>query len=171
MNGFPRLAVEQGELAAAAGGEDPKSMGPEWLGMIHFVLAYEHGRQGEWAKADHELVHLMQVWPDNPLAVFLTGEKLAADGQYEQAADSLEKAAAGTQGEWLAKKLAARAREVRDHKGDAKPLFTDTRFLCDVLVFCVAEKAKEKAPQRLKGFVASAQRLGQNLIDSLPMGE
>jgi len=171
MNGFPKLGVEQGELAAAVGGQDPKSFGPEWLSLVHLVLASEYLCQNEGRKADLEVVRAMQVWPDNPLAVFLTGEKLAADGQYEQAAESLEKAATGTQYEWLAKKLSARAREVRDRKGDAKPLFTDIGFLCDVMVYCVAETAEEKAPRQLKGVVAAARSLGKRFLDALPTKE
>jgi len=109
----------------------------------------------------------MRAWPDNPVCVFLTGERLAADGRYEKAAESLEKQAAGTQYEWLARRLTARARQVRDNKGEAAPLFTDTGFLCDVMIHCVGEKAQQKAPRQLKGAIAAARSLTQRVLDHL----
>ena len=167
MNGLPRLGVEQVQASAVAAGEDPNAVGPEWLGTIHLFLAAECLSRRELREADIQLARSMQVWPDNPLCVFLIGERLAADGQYEKAAESLESRAAGTSEEWLARRLAARARQVRDNKAEAKPLFSDTGFLCDVMVHCVGEKAEQKAPKQLKGAIATARSLAQRILDHI----
>jgi len=167
MNGLPRLGAEQIEVSAAAAGQDPNSIGPQWLGTIHLYLVYEALSRRDFREADMQLSRSMRAWPDNPVCVFLTGERLAADGRYEQAAESLEKEAAGTEYEWLARRLTARARQVRDRKGDAAPLFTDTGFLCDVMVHCVGEKAQQKAPKQLQGAIAAARSLTQRILDQL----
>ena len=167
MNGLPRLGTEQVEASAAAAGQDPNSFGPECLGTIHLYLVYDALSRRDFIAADMQLSRAMRVWPDNPVCVFLTGERLAADGRYEKAAESLEKQAAGTEYEWLARRLTARARQVRDQKGDAAPLFTDTGFLCDVMIHCVGEKAQQKAPRQLKGAIAAARSLTQRVLDHL----
>ena len=167
MNGLPRLGAEQVEASAAAAGQDPNSVGPQWLGTIHLYLVYEAISRRDFVAADMQLSRAMRAWPDNPVCVFLTGERLAADGRYEKAAESLEKQAAGTEYEWLARRLTARARQVRDQKGDAVPLFSDTGFLCDVMIHCVGEKAQQKAPRQLKGVIAAARSLTQRILDNL----
>jgi hypothetical protein len=167
MNGLPRLGTEQVEASAAAAGQNPNSVGPQWLGTIHLYLAVDAISRRDFRAADMQLSRAMRAWPDNPVCVFLTGERLAADGRYEQAAESLEKQAAGTQYEWLARRLTARARQVRDNKGDAAPLFSDTGFMCDVMIHCVGEKAQQKAPRQLKGAIAAARSLTQRILDQL----
>ena len=171
MNGLPNLGAEQMEQAAAAADRDPKAVGPKWLAVVHMVLAWNYISQRELKKADLEIVRAMQAWPDNPISVFLTGERFAADGQYEEAADSLAKATKGTKHEWLSKKLASRAREVRDKKGAAEPLFFDTGFMCNVMIFYVSESAEAKAPQQLKGVIPAARWLGNKLDVGAPAKE
>lgn len=171
MNGLPNLGAEQMEKGVAAGNQDAKKVGPQWLAAVHMLLAWNYISQRELKKADLEIVRATQAWPDNPVAVFLTGERLAADGQYEEAADSLEKATKGTKHEWLAKKLSARAREVRDKKGAAEPLFFDTGFMCNVMAVCVAEGTEEKAPKQLKGVVRAARWLSNKLDVGPPAKE
>ncbi|MCE5277032.1 MAG: hypothetical protein LLG03_03260 [Planctomycetaceae bacterium] len=163
-NGMPILGAQEVEHCAATGDANPAMTGPQLLSTIHLILAYDHCTKRDLRSADLEVVRAMRAWPDNPISVFLTGERLAADGKYEQAAESLEKSASGAEHEWLAQKLAARARHVRDKKGDAEPLFSDTGFLTAVLVEYGGEAAKDKAPAGLRGFITACQNIGRQLL-------
>ncbi|MCE5324847.1 MAG: hypothetical protein LLG01_00375 [Planctomycetaceae bacterium] len=163
-NGMPLLGAQEVEQCAAAADANPTMTGPQLLSTIHLILAYDHCTKRDLRSADLEVVRAMRAWPDNPMTVFLTGERLAADGKYEQAAESLEKSAKGAEHEWIAQKLAARARHVRDKKGDAEPLFSDTGFLCAVMVQYGGDSAKERAPHQLKGLITACQQLGKQLL-------
>ena len=167
FNGLPQLSIEQAdEVAKVTPSKNIK--GPELVGSVNLFIAFNHLEQKNYTEADKSVVRAMQAWPDNPLSVFLTGDKLAANGQYEEAADSLEKECKDTKNEWLAKKLAARAREVRDKKGRVQPLFTDKVFLAEVLLTCLGKSAGEEASAWTGKLASSAQRLGQTLLDKLP---
>ena len=50
------------------------------LGSIHLVAALLYLDSRDYKRADVEIVRAMKVWPNNPVSVFLTGERLAADG-------------------------------------------------------------------------------------------
>ena len=170
MNDLPELAlIEMQKLSDAAGDRD---YGPETLGSIHLVAALLYLDSRDYKRADVEIVRAMKVWPNNPVSVFLTGERLAADGKYEEAADSLEKAAAGSDLDWLASKIADRARQLRDQRGETEPLLHDPAFLRDVLLRYLFETAKDSEPaQRLRGWIDSAQHFGKRLLDKLPGGD
>ena len=167
MNDLPRLAVAEIEASAVEGEDDVSA--PELLAGIHLALGCLHLHNGDLQPADIELVRAMRVWPNNPLSVFLTGERLAAGGEHEKAAQSLDTLAAGTDREWLAAAIAKRARELRDEQGDARPLLHDTAFLRDVVGRYVLETAKDsQAMQTVRGWVGSARGFGARLLEHLP---
>jgi tetratricopeptide (TPR) repeat protein len=141
-DGMPRLAAEDLEQALASS-ELKAGLGQEQLGSVHFLLACMHAHERRYAEADREFVIAVQTWPDNPAVVFVTGERLAADGQYEKAAQSLEKSAQGTRQQWLAEILAARAREIRDGKSDARSLIADPKLLLEVTIRGLTESGKD----------------------------
>ena len=167
MNDLPSLAlIEMQKLSDAA---DGREYGPETLGAIHLVAALLYLDSRDYKRADVEMVRAMKAWPNNPVSVFITGERLAADGRHEEAAESLEKAAAGTELDWLARKIADRARQLRDQKGETEPLLHDPAFLRDVLLRYLYEAAKDSEPaQRLRGWTDSARAFGARLLDKLP---
>jgi hypothetical protein len=132
MHNLPRLARREFEGAVAAGSvENP--MPEEYEGLLHGYLCYEYISQKEYAKADVEAARAMRAWPNNPLAVFITGERLLADGKREQAAESLEAAVKGTKYEWLAGPAAERVREIRETRGPVKPLVGDPKLLAKLM--------------------------------------
>ncbi len=47
------------------------------------------------------------------------------------------------------------------------PVFTDTGFLCDVMIHCVGEQAEQKAPRQFKGAIAAARSLAQRILDRI----
>jgi hypothetical protein len=130
VNKMPNRGV--GVLEQAVSGEKPGSAAKS-LCAAHVLLALYYASEKDMAQADLHAARSLQVWPENPIAEFLAGEKLLANGQREAAADSLEKSAAGSKYEWAARRLARRAREIRD--GDAsKPLFRDPALIRDLIL-------------------------------------
>ena len=169
-NDLRRFAVREFETLDTLTGENEQQYsGPELLAAIHLLAAYVHLRDRQYRRADLELVRAMRVWPNNSVSVFLTGERLAAEGQYEKAADSLEQAARGTQHQWLAERITQRARQLRDDEGEAEPLLTDKRFMCEVALHYIGEAAKQsEAAESLQQSVAAAKQFGNNMLEHLP---
>ena len=164
LHNLPRLAQREFEAATAEGLRDDP-MPAEYQGLLHLYLAYEHLSKKEYTKADLEAARAMRAWPNNPLAVFLTGERLLADGKPEQAAESLEAAVAGTKYDWLAAAVAQRAREIRDSKGPAKPLVSDSAFMAKLMLYTLTRSAAESAPAKtLQQWSTSAQEFIQRLV-------
>ncbi|MDF1666195.1 MAG: hypothetical protein P1V97_30845, partial [Planctomycetota bacterium] len=130
FNDFPELAaLELNELAKAEG---QQQISKEALAVLHLALAAHCFKSLQIERGERNLTRAMRLWPNNPLAVFVTGEKLAANGDVEKAAISLETVAKNTKAEWLANLLTKRARTLRDSGGEASALVSDSTFLRDV---------------------------------------
>jgi hypothetical protein len=144
--------------------------GHQMLAAFHIFTAYEALKKGQLVKMDAEIAASLRAWPDNPWAVFLTGEKLAANGEWEKAADSLEAKAAGTEDAWLARRLAQRARDLRDGKGSTKALVFDARFLLEVLPRITVSAAKKSESAKKVGAVLDeAKTFAEELRQKLPL--
>jgi hypothetical protein len=139
------------------------------LAGVHLFLAGTYLQGKDHENADRELVRAMRVWPNNPVSVYLTGECLAANGEREKAAKSLEAAAAGTKDEWLAKKVAERARQIRDGEIEDDTLFHDREFVTRVALHYLAVAAKESPwAAHLQGMLEAADSFGHALMAKLP---
>jgi len=141
---------------------------------LHAFMAYDAGKKREFAKMDAEIAQIVRVWPENPLVVYLTGEKLAAGGEWERAADSLEASVAGTKDEWMAQRLAERARELRDGRGSTKAFVLDARFLIPFVARGVSAQAENSSiGKNSSSAVEQAKSFGKTLLDNfkLPGGE
>ena len=174
-NGLNHLGVKEFELALA----EPEGVGggetslPWSRAQIHLLSAILFTYQGELSEADKEIMEAIKVDPGGPIAAFVTGERLTADGEYEKAAESLETylARAGDADSWLAKRLTERAREIRDKRGDAEPLCHDIGFACEVgLHYMGQDLAKSPAGQKLNQWAESARRFGAQLTTQLAGG-
>ncbi|MCL2641322.1 MAG: hypothetical protein FWD53_10785, partial [Phycisphaerales bacterium] len=108
-HGCRRLAEQQLETLAT----NSEFSSRELLAGTHLLMAFIAMLDKDNSRVELELTRAMNAWPDNPITVYLTGERLAADGQWEKAADSLETALAGTKDKWLAAAIAERARVIR----------------------------------------------------------
>jgi len=174
-NGLNHLAVREFTGAITVhGGVGPAEELPPWLrARVHALSALGLLYEKDLAGADREIMEAVKADPQGPLAAFLTGERLAANGEYEKAAESLESAARAKGGdEWLARRVTERAREIRDKKGGAEPLFCDTGFLCQVALHYVGEAAKRSEPARkLQRSLDSAKGFGAQFRRHLPGGE
>lgn len=156
------------EFEAAVMPELPGS-GNYLAGFAHLLQAYIAITERDYLKADQEVASLVQIWPDCPVTVFITGEKLAANGEYVRAAESLEQAATGKKGEWLARRLSERARQIRDQQGAAEPLLFDSGFIVEIFAHSVAEAAKDSPQmQSFKNSTDSATSLAKRMMSLIP---
>ena len=149
--------------------EDDRGDSSELLAGVHLTIAYFHLRSEEYEAADPELVRSMQIWPNNPFSVFLTGERLAASGEYEQAAKSLEDLAKNSDEKWFAKRIAARARELRDSPEEGQSLLYDKAFMTEVVLKYVWMSAEKSEPAaQVKQTIENARRFGGRVLQRIP---
>jgi len=165
MNDMQHLAVEKIEQIPKV----DRGEGEELLAGIHLVLAFFHMKEKNYPAADRELVRSIQIWPNNSVSVFLTGEKLAATGEYEKAANSLQAMAKNADQKWFAKRIAERARQLRDDKAGGQSLIHDKRFLARVAMeFIWANAEKTESGAEVKKMVDNAQGFGKHILGFLP---
>jgi hypothetical protein len=170
LNGWDKTALRELDQAARLAPEGWNGFGStQAVALCHVYLADKALRRGQLRQADLEIARAIKAWPDNPLMAFLTGEKLAANGEWVKAADSLEAQAAGTKNEWLAKRLAQRAREFRESKGNTPGLFSDPAFILEVMAQAISESTRDSAAlKKLQQLVDDARALGARAVEKLP---
>jgi tetratricopeptide (TPR) repeat protein len=163
MNGYPILAGETFEGVSTL--PELAKLGPEMVAGIHLLLMGYNLKQKEYTKADEHLVRAIKAWPDNPVAVYLTGEQQLANGETELAKESFEKAAAGTDAEWLSKELKVRVKDIQDGK-ETDALFTDLGFMRK-LVFHYLALAARKSPEakQIQDQLERAKAFGTRTLD------
>jgi hypothetical protein len=171
MRGWTRLTAREVEaFSKYAESSEGAVNGKQFLALMHTYLAYDALTKREFEKMDARITQSLRAWPDNPLVVFLTGERLAAKGEWEKAANSLETQAAGAKDEWLAKLLAQRARDLRDGRGSAKALVLDGQFLTDMAAHYTLNAAKNSAAaKKLGAAVDEAKAFGRELWQKMPL--
>jgi len=171
LQGWNQLAAPEAEaFEKQAQIIDGPVNGQQLVAMFHAFTACDAFTKRDFLKMDAAVAQSIRAWPDNPLAAYLTGEKLAANGEWEKAAVSLEARAAGTEDEWIAQRLAQRARDLRDGKGTTKALVLDTRFLAQLAVHATVKTARNSAAgKRLGEFVEGAKTFGQQLRERVPL--
>jgi len=122
--------------------------GRQLLAAIHALLAYGYATEKDWNRMDRELAHAVRIWPDNPLVVFLSGERLLADGRKEPALETFTRATAGGEAAWLAPLVEKRIRQVRDSTGVAPPLLLDHELIAKCVLHSLIEQAQRSEPGR-----------------------
>jgi len=161
-NGWTRLSIRQIESMIDCGDEyDPEVQEAMYLFSAMLFVADK-----DFARADADLARALKADPNNAVAVFVTGERLAAGGEWEKAAASLEKSARECSGdEWLARQISERARQVRDGRGADQPLFYDKKFVARIVMHYLAQAAgKSAAVREVLGWVRSARRFGAGML-------
>jgi hypothetical protein len=131
------------------------------LSLWHLFLAGHYGYE-EWdlRKVDQHLSWLIRLNPDSEPVAYLTGQKHAVDGHWEEVGSSMENAYAGTEDEPIIKLLAGRIRAIRDSSKTEPPpnLVTDPKFLFQIsftLVKTIANNAH--LSERMHKLLASAR--------------
>ncbi|HCE46096.1 MAG TPA: hypothetical protein DET40_21335 [Lentisphaeria bacterium] len=102
------------------------------LSFWHLFLAFHYGyEEKDLMKMDQHLSWLIRLNPDSELVVYLTGQKLGADGTCVEVDSSIEKAYACTVDEPIIKLFAERIRSIRDSARTAPPpsMMTEPKFL------------------------------------------
>ena len=153
---------------------NPKNAGldNQIRGGLHLFMAGLYMKKLRFLEADKALARAVRACPNNSVVVYLTGERLAAQGKFEEANKSLQRAAAGTKQEWLAKQIAKRTRELRDNPQQMKPLVFDYRFVYKLVkAFLNCPSMKSKAASRLKEWLSIATRLSDEMWKQIPNKE
>ncbi|MFT3829306.1 MAG: hypothetical protein QM691_06310 [Opitutaceae bacterium] len=163
--GFTELAA--GESSRVSGSN---TQGRQLLAAIHAVLAYAYGAEKDWVQMDRELGEAVRIWPNNPLVVYLSGERLLADGRREQALETFARAS-GAEAAWFAPLLEARVRAVRDSTGEVPPLLPDKAFLFKAVLYSLVEEARGTMLGEPLTRLAASVRLLPALLGSEPAGE
>jgi hypothetical protein len=174
-SGLPKMAAREMQAVPAGSAEAQKMNDPAVQATFCIIRAIMAAQDKDYDRADLELMRAMKIYPENPLMVYLTGERQVGEGQYEKAEGTLEDLARLLPPDadpWLLQHIQERARYIRDKKGDAEPLFTDRKRLCDLAVRGLWHAAKTSVPARtLAGWVDSARGLGTEFMKYLPGGE
>ncbi len=153
--GFTALA---GREASKISGDTES--GRQLLAAIHATLAYCHAAEKDWRQMDRELGEAVRIWPDNPLVVFLAGERLLADGRREEALETFGRVTAGTEAAWLAPLIEERVRAVRDSTGEVPTLVLDNSFILKAALLSLRQEARGADTGRLFAKLCdAAQRL------------
>ncbi len=139
------------------------------VALIHVWRAGSALQRKDFNTADREIATALKTWPDGPLAALMRGERLAAGGEWKQAADLLEAQVSDTTDEWLARRLAQRARELRATQGTAPSPFADPSFVFEVVTRAVDKSARDLGfYQWLQQFLADARGFGLRVMGKLP---
>lgn len=129
FHGWNRLAaLEVEKLARTADQSDYPIEGEDAVVMARAFVAGDAVLKRDWKRADEQIAECVKLAPNHPIVVYLTGERLAANGEWEKAAESMEAKALSSDEQWIAEKLARRARELRDGKGSKQSLYLDPGF-------------------------------------------
>lgn len=153
--GFTELAALEASKIS-----DDTEQGRQLLAAAHAGLAYFYASEKDWKAVDRELARAVRIWPNNPLVVFVTGERLLADGRKEQALETFARAAAGTEGAWLTPLIEQRVRAVRDSNGELPPLVFDSAFTVRCTLHLLLHEAKQsESGRKLARFLEAAQLL------------
>lgn len=178
LQGFRHLSAREFEALSS----EEEALGGagrcrELLAGVHLFMALEHCSGKEYAKADLELSRAIKVMPDPWFAALQKGmadiveRERQAVLDSEKGADGLYKLSAVVDGDWLAKRLAQRAEEVRSKKDKAGPLFGDPAFKRELVVHLVAKAAKDSpAAKKLQGWLGAAGGLGRRFLEVMPGG-
>lgn len=167
LQGCPRTCAQS--ISDALGGDGTVEVDTRAQGCLHIFAAAAYLQFKDYRRADLEIVRSLKVWPDNPAMAYVTGQRLSEEGKWEEAADSLEKAAETEEEKWLAEYITKRARNLRDSKGAAEPLFYDPAIKRKFMIWQLAKLAKNSPPARKAAeWVDCARAFGKELMAKLP---
>jgi len=171
LQGWNRLASSEFEIVAReVGSREGPIDGDMIVALVHGVAAYDAMTKNDLVRMDAEIAESIRAWPNNPLSVYLTGERLAANGEWEEAAESFEAQVAGTKDAWLAERLASRARALRDGKGTAKGFVLDAPLVIQFGMHMLIEKmAESPAREKFETALSQVRKAGEQLREKIKL--
>jgi hypothetical protein len=168
--GWNRLAAAEVELLAARAPESDYDIKSEdAVILLRVLMAGDAVHQQDWQKLDELVADCIKIAPNHPMVVYLTGEQLAANGDWEKAAVSMEAQARNADEKWVADKLSQRARELRDGQGN-QSRFVDSKLFLDMSIFLLQRHAKHsEAARKLATLWEQAGAVGKGWFDGSPV--
>jgi tetratricopeptide (TPR) repeat protein len=174
INGYPKMASRLASQVPEGSDNAADLSKPEVQGIFCLLRAALAAMDKDYEQADIQLVQAMKVYPNNIVAVYLTGEVQVGEGQYEKAAgtmDDLIKSLPPDSPAWLLERVRDRARYLRDKKGEPEPLFTDKKFLTELVLQAIWESAKKSEEGRkVQAQIEKARAFGGQFLKYLPGG-
>jgi len=170
MHAWNRTAARELRLAAELAPPEWHGVaGPQAFAVFNVWQAGDCLRRRDFSQADLAIARIVQAWPESPLIPLVRAERLAASGQGAEAADMLENA--NCKDQWLAERLAQRARELRDGNGRTAPLSSDPVFLLEFATKTWGGSLQDSAAfKQIQTWLTLAKDFGQRLIEKLPGG-
>jgi hypothetical protein len=168
LHAWNRTAARELRLAAElAPAEWHGVAGPQAFAMFNVWQAGDCLRRRDFNQADLAIARVVQAWPESPLMPLIRAERLAASGQAAEAADLLE--SANCKDQWLEKRFAQRARELRNGTGRTAPLSSDPAFLFEFATKTWGGSLQDSAAfKQIQTWLSLAKDFGQRLIEKLP---
>ncbi|MEI7728451.1 MAG: hypothetical protein WCO56_02720 [Verrucomicrobiota bacterium] len=164
--GLPRLSLLEADYLSATLKTNQLASAEVEMGARLVVFFYTL-RAGELDLADTQLKEIIRTQPNHPLVVYLTGEKLLADGQREKAADSMETFAGSVSDPAMAERVMKRVRDIRDGRPSAS-LLTDDQFMKAVFLYYFKSAAIDSAPaRRVTEWLDTVKKFGSSILDKL----
>jgi hypothetical protein len=114
------------------------------VSVVHFWLAEQSLNRANYVQADIETGEVLKAWPDNPLVTLAISDKMAANGQWQKAADLLDERAHNLKNQWLATHLTRRALDIRKAQGPAPQLFSDATLLLEFAAHAAGDSTTAK---------------------------
>ncbi|WP_395742387.1 hypothetical protein [Prosthecobacter sp.] len=167
--GYGQLAFTEFEVADRLSSSPEVQLDPMKKCGVHLLLACYFLKEQRWSDADRCLASASRAWPDNPVVIYLTGEREIAGKDYAAADESFAKALKGTDYEWLAEKIAARVKRLRDNPASLEPFLLDHRMMADLAwSFIKNQSEKSDALKKLQKQVDATQSFLQELKKKIP---
>ncbi len=170
--GYGQLAFAEFELADSLSSSPDLQLDPMKKCGLHLLLACYFLKEQRWSDADRCLASANRAWPDNPVVIYLTGERQIAGKDYAAADESFAKALKGTDFEWLSERIAARVKRLRDNPASLEPFLLDYRLMADLSwSFIKNQSEKSDALKKLQEQVNATQSYIQELKKKMPVVE
>jgi hypothetical protein len=158
-------AAEVEQLAVLAPESDYDIKSEDAVILLRVLMVGDAVHQQDWQKLDELVAECIKIAPNHPMVAYLTGEQLAANGDWEKAAESMEAQARSAEEKWVAEKLSQRARELRDGRGNQNR-FVDSKLFLDMSVFLLQRHAKDtEAARKLAALWEHAGVAGKGWFD------
>jgi hypothetical protein len=132
LRGWDRSAARELSDAVELAPKGWKTTGvTQAVSVVHFWLAEQSLNRANYVQADIETREVLKAWPGNPLVALVLSDKLAANGQWQKAADLLDQHARSLKNPWLAARLTQRALDIRKAQGPAPQIFSNVTLFLD----------------------------------------
>jgi hypothetical protein len=146
LHGWDRSAARELAQAVELAPNGWKTAGvTQAVSVVHFWLAEQSLNRANYVQADIETGEVLKTWPGNPLVTLVISDKMAANGQWQKAADLLDEGAHNIKNQWLATRLTQRALDIRKAQGPGPQLFSDATLLIEFAAHAAGDSATAKS--------------------------